>query len=203
MGVEGRESPWTAEAGGVDGLDSAAGETAIGTGEQRFEGGSGGGAGEWHRLTVGLCVGVVRVRSGWDRATWMAVPQWEGKWKAGCCGCCGENMAEVVIILWMVGRGGTLMDLGCCCCCCVVGRALLGDAEGSRGCSALDLTSCRRSGSSPRANIVAVAIERETIASTKDTKEELASIDGRKIVFDEAVTGRPASKRKQKHGSQV
>ena len=82
-------------------------------------------------------------------------------------------------------------------------RALLGDAEGSRGCSALDLTSCRRSGSSPRANIVAVAIDVDTIASTKDTQARPASIDGRKIVFDEAVTGRPASKRKQKHGSQV
>ena len=182
VGVEGREYPWKAGKGGVDALDWT-GEKLNGTGEPRFdtdtEGGSGWGAGEWHRLTVGLCVGVVRVRSGCERAT--------GKWKAGCS-CCGESMAEVaIIILWM--GGGTLMDLGCCCC-CPEGWALapLGDAEGSRGWSALDLTSCLMSGSS-RANIVADAMD--TIGGTKDTKlKQVRSIGGgREIVFADGWTG--------------
>ena len=161
VGVDGRENPWTAAAGaggGVAALDST-GETLKGTGEP--DGGRGGGAGEWQRLTAGLCVGVVRVRSGCETAR-----QWEGKWKIGCC-CGEESMAEADIILWIVGRGGTLIDLGCCCCCCPEGFARRpGDAEGSRwGCSALDLTSCLMSGSS-RANIVADAMEeKETIGS--------------------------------------
>ena len=146
----------------MDALDIT-GETLYGTGEPRFEpegsgepkgigdpddnGRGGGGAGEWQRLTAGLCVGVVRVRSGWERA------RGEGKWKAGW----REGRAVVDITLCTVtGRGGTLMDLGCPCCCCC---RPTGDAEGSLGCSALDLTSCRMSGSS-RTNIVAVAIGR-------------------------------------------
>ena len=102
VGVDGRENPWTA--GGVDALDSTGETLLIGTGEPRFDPGITG-AGEWHRLTVGLCVGVVRVRSGCEMAT-----QLEGKKKGGCC---GESMAEVDIILCILG--GTLMDLGCCC----------------------------------------------------------------------------------------
>ena len=105
------------------------------------------GTGEHRLIVVGL--GVIRVRSGCDRA------KLGGKWKT----CGGSAVGEAAAAAALAG-GGWLMDLGCCCCPTAddaAGWARTGDAESSLGFSALDRTSCRMSGSS-RANIVADAM---------------------------------------------